>query len=83
MVTQDCIPRRSFKCKERQEIEPRSQTVVDVIPTGCHKAQCTWVPLSPPRGCATVRRYAIIMWYVCGIWRKDIYFPFVATTAFM
>ena len=61
--TVTCIPCRSFKCKERQEIEPRSQTVVDVNPTGCRKVQRTCVPLSCPRGCATVRHYALL----CGM----------------
>ena len=79
---QDCILCRSFKCKERQETEPRSQTVVDVNPTGCRKVQRTCGCHSQSSWRATVRRYAIIIsGMFCGIWRKDVYFFCVATTS--
>lgn len=74
---QDRIPCWSFKCKEGQETEPRSQTVVDVNPTGSRKGQRTWMPLSHLIGRATARRLLCGMFR--GIWRKDVYF-WVATT---
>lgn len=69
-VTQDCIPCRSFKCKQRQETEPRSQTVVDVNPTGCRKVQCTWVPLSASSwlcNCPPLRNYYVVWLVVSGV----------------